>query len=451
MMKKAMERIGEGRKGRRIALWAVSPIMIMQVLGLVLFSIATPVPSEAKTFVVNSTLDEVDANPGDGICSSTPSGKCTLRAAIHEANALAGADTIRLKAGLYMLTIPGRGEDACATGDLDIIDGLTIVGSGAKNTFINGGKLDRVLHIIGSISVSITDVTIQNGLATDGPTTGYAFGGGIYSETGTLIIKGVTISNNAAYGGTYAMGGGIFNSGTLIIGRSTLSNSIISNNSATGSAHADGGGIRTGGGNLTIIGASISYNAANGSDDGVGGGILNNGGTVTLTQTAISNNTASGPIGIGGGFYNNGGTVTIKGSTISNNTASATSVNGGGGGIFNNGGTVTVTQTAISSNNVISETAPGYGGGIYNNAGMVTITGSTISDNTTYRITGEGLGGGIFTEGVNSSNVLTVQGASKVVRNFASDEGGGIYIYSGPVTISPDSTVKKNIPNDMYP
>ena len=52
----------------------------------------------ATTFTVTSTTDDVDSpdnNPGDGVCASDNVGNpCTLRAAIEEANALAGADTI---------------------------------------------------------------------------------------------------------------------------------------------------------------------------------------------------------------------------------------------------------------------------------------------------------------------------------------------------------------------
>jgi predicted outer membrane repeat protein len=45
--------------------------------------------------------------------------------------------------------------------------------------------------------------------------------------------------------------------------------------------------------------------------------------------------------------------------------------------------------------------------------------------------------------------LLTIRNASKIVRNFASDEGGGIYSEDpATVTISPNSTVAKNIPND---
>ena len=45
------------------------------------------------TFTVNSSSDQSDTNPGNGVCA-TSSLTCTLRAAIEEANALPGADTI---------------------------------------------------------------------------------------------------------------------------------------------------------------------------------------------------------------------------------------------------------------------------------------------------------------------------------------------------------------------
>jgi len=55
--------------------------------------------AEAATFVINATGDAVDATPGDGICdtgglNSAGAAECTLRAAIQEANAFAGGDTI---------------------------------------------------------------------------------------------------------------------------------------------------------------------------------------------------------------------------------------------------------------------------------------------------------------------------------------------------------------------
>src|SRR5688572_10642882 len=63
----------------------------------------------AASFTVNSTADQPDVSPGDGICR-TASNNCTLRAAIMEANASPGADTITLSAGVYALGIPTVNE-----------------------------------------------------------------------------------------------------------------------------------------------------------------------------------------------------------------------------------------------------------------------------------------------------------------------------------------------------
>src|SRR5262245_39359044 len=48
----------------------------------------------AKTFTVNVTGNGADANPGDGVCETGVAGNCSLRAAIQEANANPGKDTI---------------------------------------------------------------------------------------------------------------------------------------------------------------------------------------------------------------------------------------------------------------------------------------------------------------------------------------------------------------------
>src|ERR1051326_7209923 len=67
----------------------------------------------ADSFTVNSTTDAVDVNPGDGTCATAGS-VCTLRAAIQEANAHAGDDTIDVPAGTYVLTIPPGAETTAA-------------------------------------------------------------------------------------------------------------------------------------------------------------------------------------------------------------------------------------------------------------------------------------------------------------------------------------------------
>ena len=56
-----------------------------------------------STFTVNTTADTMDANPGDGIAADAD-GNTSLRAAVMEANSLAGDDTINLPAGTYTRT-----------------------------------------------------------------------------------------------------------------------------------------------------------------------------------------------------------------------------------------------------------------------------------------------------------------------------------------------------------
>ena len=74
----------------------------MRVLVILLASLMLSSSAGSATFIVDSEVDAVDANPGDGICASAVDG-CTLRAAVMETNALAGADGIAIPAGFYAM------------------------------------------------------------------------------------------------------------------------------------------------------------------------------------------------------------------------------------------------------------------------------------------------------------------------------------------------------------
>jgi len=92
-------------------------------------------------FRVDSMLDRVDALAGDGACR-TEDGRCTLRAAIQEANASSGYDTVLVPFGIYFLdTIDHSGENEAARGDLDITDAVELRG-------IPGGTPDMDRAII---------------------------------------------------------------------------------------------------------------------------------------------------------------------------------------------------------------------------------------------------------------------------------------------------------------
>ena len=75
----------------------------------------------AATFVVNTGVDAVDANIGDGVCA-TSTGDCSVRAAVQEGNANpnAGPIEVQLSLEVHALTIPGGNEHDAAVGDLDL-------------------------------------------------------------------------------------------------------------------------------------------------------------------------------------------------------------------------------------------------------------------------------------------------------------------------------------------
>ena len=150
------------------------------VLGLALLGVLLVAPAQAATLTVNSPADDLDGNPGDGLCA-TAGGLCTLRAAIEEANALPGADQLILPSNLYTLSI---------VTELLITNDLTITGAGASTTIIDGNKSvrpnSRVLTIGSGIPVNISGVTLRNGGTEDrhrGIADGGTEGGGEASST----------------------------------------------------------------------------------------------------------------------------------------------------------------------------------------------------------------------------------------------------------------------------
>ena len=171
----------------------LSIVLIITCLAFILVSVslANVALEPSAAFDVNSTADMGDANPGDGQCDAFfGQGVCTLRAAIQEANALAGNDSIIIPSGVYTLTLLGPGEDTAATGDLDISDDASIQGDGAAATIIDGGGVDTIFHILEGADVDIANVTIQNG-------NGAGFPGGL-SNDGILTLRACVVTSNSA-------------------------------------------------------------------------------------------------------------------------------------------------------------------------------------------------------------------------------------------------------------
>lgn len=83
----------------------------------------------APVITVNRTADAPDSAIGDGTCWASAAGGCTLRAAVQEANARAGANVVTVPAGTYTLT-----------STLFVEDDTTINGASAATTVISGGR-----------------------------------------------------------------------------------------------------------------------------------------------------------------------------------------------------------------------------------------------------------------------------------------------------------------------
>ena len=225
--------------------------------------------------VAERPLLTVDWSPG--ICpggvvtsSSDTTNNGSLRACILWSNLQVGTQTITIPAGTYTLTIAGTGEDAAATGDLDVTDDVIINGSAAAATVIDGNSLDRVFDIIGA-DVTMTNVTVEGGNVTSD-------GAGIAVDaTGSLTMTHSTVSGNT----TTTNGGGIATSGGVV----DLTNVTLSGNTAD-----QGGGLDCAGA-CTLTNVTVTANTAPSNGDGVR---QLGAGTITFVNSIVAGNLSAG-------------------------------------------------------------------------------------------------------------------------------------------------------------
>jgi len=316
--------------------------------------------AHAATFAVNTVTDGVDIAPGDGVCASA-NGKCTLRAAVQEANSHAGADVITLGVGHYAL----------AENELEISDDLTISGAGVDRTSIRGSRRTRVATVANAVTVNLAGLRIERGSA--------AAGGGVLNN-GTLQLLNVTFAGNRATNDA-GSGGAIYNNGTLV-----ASNVAFTGNRAMAAAGGFGGALFNNG-SAQLSGVTFTGNRTN----GCGGAVFNATGTVDLVNVTMRSNRASNS---GGGLFAQQGRTTLTNVTLNGNRARK--IGGGvfsysplaltnvtlasnravhGGGVFCSYNTATLRNVTISSNHAV------HGGGILNSNATLTLTNSIIARN----------------------------------------------------------------------
>ena len=355
-----------------------------------------PDAAGAATFTVNLTTSATDLNPGDGVCdsSATAGSQCTLAAAIQEANALAGADTIT-----FIVTSVG--------GDIsyDVSDDLTIEGNGIGATSIAGRIRSDVADATTPVSLTIEDLELD-GVSVAGD------GGAIWSD-GDLTLRRVRIlggSANQANVGTGGGGGVYQREDTLVVEECEFQNNVARMN-ATGGAI-----LLADGADATIIGSTFTSNQAGvGGTGGNGGAIaqLNGHGVVTIDDSTFSLNEA-----IEGGALI--GEYTITNSMFTRNSALS------GGAYRCSSAITTITGSQFIGNRAFNSAASGPrgGGAIRAIACGLTIERSVFNGNTTGQPSVDAADGGALLLG----NGMTRISRSELVGNVAADDGAGIVI-----------------------
>jgi hypothetical protein len=291
-------------------------------------------------------------------------------------------------------------------------------------------------------------------LSGNGGNGGAARGGAIYN-LGSLTLTQSTLSGNTAPGGAAgnggdgpqnttdgshggnggkggdALGGALYNLGSL-----TLTQSTLSSNTAAGGAGGSGGfgqfgdvgvggngGVAKGGalestGSVSMATSALSLNTATGGDagsagqcehcgfipDGVGGdalgGAVHTGGQVSIVAGTLNGNSAAGgidpdPLGNGGdgsargGAIANEGTLTLTNATITGNRTSARNTEfivfpgtGTGGGI-GNGGSLTLISDTLSENSAAGGTVgPNDGGDLLVGGTRIVVANTILSAGT---------------------------------------------------------------------
>jgi CSLREA domain-containing protein len=187
----------------------------------------------SATFVVDSTGDEPDNNLADNLCH-TAADTCTLRAAIQQANAISGADTIDFNIpgiGVHTITPaialpiitdpvtidgysqPGASLNTQATGD-DAVLLIELAGNdvsgGVSGLFITAGSstvrglvINRWLNSAIDIRTNGNNTIVGNFIGTDATGAAASFSPSLNNGSGVSILSA---SDNSIGGITPAAG-----------------------------------------------------------------------------------------------------------------------------------------------------------------------------------------------------------------------------------------------------
>lgn len=246
-------------------------------------------------WLVDTTDDGEDVDPGDGLCASA-AGTCTLRAALSEADLAPGRQLVQLPEGVFMAAEPWAPEDH-----------VLIVGAGADATVLDGSYQRGLLQVAG-VDLVLADMTLQKGEVDSG-------GGAVSLTSGASLTASFCrfvdnhASGNGGDGGALYIGGG---------SAAELEDCLLSGNSASHS----GGAIDLYDGTLTVRRALFTGNLAQ-----FGAAFTMN----TDASAEVVNTTLSDNVNTIGGVIGHDSTATLRlvHCTVTGNSSTASNYTAG--------------------------------------------------------------------------------------------------------------------------
>ncbi len=356
---------------------------------------------------------------------------------------------------------------------------LTIQGPGQGIVTIDGAGKTRLFFIQGG-NVSISLLTLSNGLAKGGNASGggagAGMGGAIFQNGGSLTLTQVTVQNNRALGGDQvpgnALGGGGFGGNAPLNGNGAGGGDLggaggvvnfngFGGNGGDGAGGATGfnqpgnGGFAGGGGGFGGSGGKGGFGGGGGFGGAdIGGGIGGFGG---------GGNGAGGGAGFGGAIFIRSGSLTLVNVGLFSNTAAGGSGNfggtrgqGKGGALFILQGATATASNVLFSGNVAAQagvnSTTGYDG---TPAGAKQCPGQDTVDvcgvlpvNLVVAQTLTRDSGGNLLVTITVANVGGTAAENVVLTNLAINgvRGGGLPVSLGSIAAAESSTVTLHLP-----
>ena len=300
---------------------------------------------------VDTDSDVADAAV-NGICASA-SGACSLRAAISEADALSGTQTVLIPADRNIIL----------SSEIVIGESISIVGEDAEDSVVSGGGATRVFKFSPTSHTSqFKRFTIR-----DSNNAGAA-GGAIYSVGGDITVSEMNFISNKNISAPLYGGGAIStdDNGGAAPGSLTVLDSNFEGNQSAGIVGQGGGAILFNGTTLEVRRSSFSTNAS----DYFSGAILSFDADVVISDSMFDGNLA---LSGGGAVLFLGGDVDVINSTFSTNFSANAA-----GAI----GTVTAGAVYIAHNTFSGNSSITFGGVLFTTQGTATLANNLFQANT---------------------------------------------------------------------